>query len=43
MLCAKLNIPQLPTGFSIYDKTTGSAVADVYPSFMMKAVTEGVA
>jgi hypothetical protein len=33
-----LNIPQPPTCFSIYDKTTGSAVADV--SVSLEAVAE---
>jgi hypothetical protein len=43
MLCAVLNIPQPPTSFSIYNKTVGSAVADVSVSFMMQAAREAVA
>jgi hypothetical protein len=43
MLCAVLNIPQPPTSFSIYNKTTGSAVADVSAFFMMQAAKEAVA
>jgi hypothetical protein len=38
-----LNIPQPPACFSIYNKTTGSAVADVSVSFMMQAHREAVA
>jgi hypothetical protein len=38
-----LNIPQPPTSFSIYNKTIGSAVADVSVSFMMQAAREAVA
>jgi hypothetical protein len=43
MLCAMLNISQPPTSFSIYNNTTGSAVADVSVSFMMQAAREAVA
>jgi hypothetical protein len=43
MLCAVLNIPQLPASFSIYNKPTGSAVADVSVSFMMHTAREAVA
>jgi hypothetical protein len=43
MLCAVLNIPQPPTGFSIYSKTAGSAVADVSVSFMVQAAREAAA
>jgi hypothetical protein len=43
MLCAVLNIPQPPTSFSIYDKSIGSAVADVSVSFMMQAAREAAA
>jgi hypothetical protein len=43
MFCAVLNTPQPPTGFSIYNKTIGSAVADVSVSFMMQAAREAVA
>jgi hypothetical protein len=37
------NIPQLPTNFSIYNKTIGSAVNDVGESSMMQAAREAVA
>ena len=43
MLHPMLNIPQPPTGLSIYNKTFGSAVADVSESSMMQAVIEAVA
>jgi hypothetical protein len=43
MLCAMLNILQLPGSFSIYNKTVGSAVADVSVSSMMQAAREAVA
>jgi hypothetical protein len=43
MLCAVLNIPQPPTSFSIYNKTTGSVVAVVILSSMMQAAREAVA
>jgi hypothetical protein len=43
MLCVVLNIPQPPTSFSIYNKITGSAVADVSVSFMMQTAREAVA
>jgi hypothetical protein len=43
MLCAVLNISQPPTSFSIYNKTVGSAVADVSVSFMMQAARGAVA
>jgi hypothetical protein len=43
MLCAMLNIPQLPASFSIYNKPTGSAVADVTASFMLQAAREAAA
>jgi hypothetical protein len=43
MLCALLNIPQLPTSFSVYNKTVGSPVADVSVSFMMHATRGAVA
>jgi hypothetical protein len=42
MLCAVLNIPQLPTSSSIYSKTTGSDVADVSISFIMQTAREAV-
>jgi hypothetical protein len=38
-----LNISQPPTSFSIYNKTIGSAVADVSVSFMMQAGRKAVA
>jgi hypothetical protein len=38
-----LNIPQPPTSFSAYNKTIGSAVADVSESSMMRAAREAVA
>jgi hypothetical protein len=38
-----LNIPQSPTSFSIYNKSIGSAVADVSISFMMQASRKAVA
>jgi hypothetical protein len=38
-----LNISQPPTRFSIYNKTIGTAVADVSESFMMQAAREAVA
>jgi hypothetical protein len=38
-----LNILEPPASFSIYNKTTGSAVADVGVSFMMQAAKEAVA
>jgi hypothetical protein len=38
-----LNIPQLPTSFSISNKKIGSAVAAVSVSFMMQAAREAVA
>jgi hypothetical protein len=43
MLCAVLNIPHPPTTFSIYNKTIGSALADVSVSAMMQADREAVA
>jgi hypothetical protein len=43
MLCAVLNIPQPTTNFSVYNKTTGSAVADVGESSMMQEAREAVA
>jgi hypothetical protein len=43
MLCAVLNILQHPTSFSIYNKTNGSAVADVSIAFMMEAAREALA
>jgi hypothetical protein len=43
MLCAMLNIPQPTTSFSIYNKTTGSAVNDVGEFSMMQAAREAVA
>jgi uncharacterized 2Fe-2S/4Fe-4S cluster protein (DUF4445 family) len=43
MLCAMLNTPQPPISFSIYNKTVGSAVADVRVSFMVQAAREAVA
>jgi hypothetical protein len=42
MLGAVLNIPQPPTSFSIYNKTIGSAVADVGVFFMMEAARQAV-
>jgi hypothetical protein len=43
MLCAVLNIPQPPTGFSIYNQTAGSAVDNVSESSIMQATREDVA
>jgi hypothetical protein len=43
MLCAMVNIPQPPTGFSIYKKTIGSFVVAVSVPFMMQADREAVA
>jgi hypothetical protein len=43
ILCAVLNILQPPTNFSIYNRTIGSAVADVSVSFLMQAAREAVA
>jgi hypothetical protein len=43
MLCAVLSIPQPQTSFSIYNKTIGSAVADVSESCMMQAAREAEA
>jgi hypothetical protein len=43
MLYAVLNIAQRPTSFSIYNKTVGSAVADVSVSFVVQAARETVA
>jgi hypothetical protein len=43
MLSAAGNIPQPPTSFSTYNKTTGLAVADVGESSMMQAAREAVA
>jgi hypothetical protein len=35
-LCTILNIPQIPTSFNIYNKTAGSAVAEVSEYSMMQ-------
>jgi hypothetical protein len=43
MLCAVLNIPQPSKSFSTYNKTIGSAVADVNASFMIQAARKAVA
>jgi hypothetical protein len=43
MLRTMLIIPQSATSFSVYNKTIGSAVADVSVSFMMQAARETVA
>jgi hypothetical protein len=42
MLCAVLNIPQPPISFGIYNKTMGSAVADVSVSFLMQEAREAI-
>jgi hypothetical protein len=42
MFCAVLQIPHPPTSFGIYNKTIGSAVADVSESFMMQAARDAV-
>jgi hypothetical protein len=36
VLCAVLNIPQLPTSFNIYKKTAGSVLAEVSEYSMMQ-------
>jgi hypothetical protein len=43
MLCATLNIPWPPTSLSVYNKTIGSAMADVSVCLMMQAAREAAA